>query len=140
MGAPIERLVPMPDCDHREICKHGDRTSNYKKLLNAVEDAIPLPQPATQSLQGAVSILPALLHHCSVALRHHAYFHAEIPAPIGATSITQIGNVQRRGGVPSLMSSSWTCSILRSCSFSNQRAAEKGLSLSPSPSFACRDE
>ena len=57
MGAPIERLVPMPDCDHREICRHGDRTSNYKKLLNAVEDAIPLPQPIAQNLQGAVSVL-----------------------------------------------------------------------------------
>jgi hypothetical protein len=115
VGAPVERLVPMPDCDHREICKHGDRTSNYKKLLNAVEDAIPLPQPVTQSLQGAASVLLG----CVKAFKHHAYFHAEIHAPIGVTSMTQIGNVQRCGGLPSLMSSSWICSIHRSRSFSN---------------------
>lgn len=55
MGAPTERLVPMPDCDHREICKLGEKNSNYKKLLGAITDSIHIPQPVVQSLQGAIS-------------------------------------------------------------------------------------
>jgi hypothetical protein len=57
MGAPTERLVLMPDCDHREICKPGEKKSNYKKLLNAINDGVRGPQPDTRSLQGAISEL-----------------------------------------------------------------------------------
>ena len=31
----------MPDCDHREICRHGEESSNFKKLLGAIKDGIP---------------------------------------------------------------------------------------------------
>ena len=54
MGAPTERFVPMPDCDHKEICKLGEKGSNYKKVLNATSDGLRVPQP---DAQGAVPIL-----------------------------------------------------------------------------------
>ena len=54
MGASTERRVPMPDCDHREICKLGEKGSNYKKLLNAIRDGLRVPQLGAQ---GAVPIL-----------------------------------------------------------------------------------
>ena len=40
MGAANERIVPMPDCDHIEICKLGETKSNYKKLLISIKDGI----------------------------------------------------------------------------------------------------
>jgi len=55
MGASTERLVSMPDCDHREICKQGEKKSNYKKLLNAINDCVRGPQSDGQRLQGAIS-------------------------------------------------------------------------------------
>ncbi|MCJ1249271.1 hypothetical protein MMC30_006494 [Trapelia coarctata] len=54
MGAPTERFVPMSDCDHSEICKHGDRKSNYKKLLGAIKDCIPPSQPSPPSLEATM--------------------------------------------------------------------------------------
>ena len=54
MGAPTERLVPMPDYDHREICKPGEKGSSYKKLFNAISDGLRVPQP---DAQGAAPIL-----------------------------------------------------------------------------------
>ncbi len=40
MGAEKERIIPMADCDHREICMYAERTSNYKKLLGAIRECI----------------------------------------------------------------------------------------------------
>jgi tetratricopeptide (TPR) repeat protein len=57
MGAATERLVPMPCCDHREIARHGEQTSNYTKLLNAIIDGIQLPQSNAQSSKGAVPVI-----------------------------------------------------------------------------------
>jgi hypothetical protein len=57
MGAATERLVPMPCCDHREIARHGEQNSNYKKLLNAIIDGIQLPQSNAQSSKGAVPVI-----------------------------------------------------------------------------------
>ena len=54
MGASTERLVPMPDCDHIQICKLEEKGSNYKKLLNAIRDGLRVPQPGAQ---GTVPIL-----------------------------------------------------------------------------------
>lgn len=54
-GASTERVVPMPGCDHRAICRYGERNSNYKKLLAAIKDGIPSSQLIAPSLDGAVS-------------------------------------------------------------------------------------
>ena len=43
MGVLTERLVLMPDCDYREICKVGEKGSNYKKLFNAISDGLRVP-------------------------------------------------------------------------------------------------
>ncbi|KAI9748141.1 MAG: hypothetical protein M4579_007306, partial [Chaenotheca gracillima] len=48
MGLPNERIVPMPDCDHRELCKHGGKSNNYKKLLSAIKDGIQITQDDSQ--------------------------------------------------------------------------------------------
>ena len=61
MGAPTERLVPIPDCDHREICKQGEKKSNYKKLLSAINDCVRGPQLDGHSLEGA--ILPFITYN-----------------------------------------------------------------------------
>ncbi|MCJ1475005.1 hypothetical protein MMC13_003665 [Lambiella insularis] len=54
MGVPTERLVPMPDCDHREICKPGAKGSNYKKLLVAIRDGAPASSSLDQCSQGKI--------------------------------------------------------------------------------------
>ena len=54
MGAPTERLVPIPDCDHREICKPGGKNSHYKKLLIAINDGLGGSQPDAESSQGTI--------------------------------------------------------------------------------------
>ena len=57
MGALKERLIPMADCDHREICRHKERTSNYKKLLGVIKDSIPLAPNIVHSPEGAIPII-----------------------------------------------------------------------------------
>ncbi|KAF7507674.1 hypothetical protein GJ744_010227 [Endocarpon pusillum] len=55
-GASTERVVPMPGCDHRAICRHGERNSNYKKLLAAIRDGIPSSQLIPPSLDGTIKV------------------------------------------------------------------------------------
>ena len=34
-----ERIVPMPDCDHKSICRFGAETSTgYKTILGVLQD------------------------------------------------------------------------------------------------------
>jgi hypothetical protein len=34
-----ERIIPMPNCDHRSICRFNDETSgNYKSVLGVLQD------------------------------------------------------------------------------------------------------
>lgn len=42
MGVATERKVPMQNCDHREICRHGNKSDNgLKLLLAAIKDGVP---------------------------------------------------------------------------------------------------
>lgn len=55
IGASTERIVPMPSCDHRTICRHGEQNGNYRKLLAAIKDGISSSQLNAPGLDGVVS-------------------------------------------------------------------------------------
>lgn len=41
MNIPSERIVPMPGCDHRSICRFsGHHSESYKRVSNVLQDWI----------------------------------------------------------------------------------------------------
>ncbi|KAI9747577.1 MAG: hypothetical protein M4579_007436, partial [Chaenotheca gracillima] len=59
VGASNERIVPMPGCDHRELCRYSWKSNNYKKLLSAIKDGTQIHQNVIQ-LGEVVCIVDAL--------------------------------------------------------------------------------
>ena len=63
----------MLDCDHREICRLGDKNSRYKLLLEAIKDGFARPQSDAKGvisqsiIPSQESIGPELTLHRDVA-------------------------------------------------------------------------